>query len=99
MSLLASQAQSPTSFFPANTRLRCGEATGLHVREAQTLRRRVHVQENAVAVDGAIHAGTSKTHATKSVCFPDSLDPGGLDSHSGHYTDAQGYPRARSLGR
>lgn len=73
---VASQAQFPEIIlFLAYTGLRWGEATGLRVRDVDPLRRRVHVQENAVMVNGAIHTGTPKTHATRSVPYPDFLDP------------------------
>lgn len=74
--LLASQAQFPELvMFLAYTGLRWGEATGLRVRDVDPQRRRVHVQENAVMVNGAIYTGTPKTHATRSVPYPDFLDP------------------------
>jgi integrase len=74
--LLASQSRFPELIlFLAYTGLRWGEATGLRVRDVDPQRRRVHVQENAVMVNGAIHTGTPKTHATRSVPYPDFLDP------------------------
>lgn len=74
--LLAEQAQFPDLvLFLAYTGLRWGEATGLRLRDVDPLRRRVHVQENAVMVNGAIHTGTPKTHASRSVPYPDFLVP------------------------
>jgi integrase len=74
--LLASEARHPDLIlFLAYTGLRWGEATGLRGRDVDPLRRRVHVQENAVMVNGAIRTGTPKTHASRSVPYPDFLDP------------------------
>ena len=74
--LLASQSRFPELvLFLAYTGLRWGEATGLRVRDVDPLRRRVHVQENAVMVNGAVHTGTPKTHASRSVPYPDFLEP------------------------
>lgn len=73
--LLASEARFPELIlFLAYTGLRWGEATGLRTRDVDPQRRRVHVQENAVMVGGAIHTGTPKTHASRSVPYPDFLD-------------------------
>lgn len=73
--LLATQAQMPELvLFLAYTGLRWGEATGLRVRDVDPQRHRAHVQENAVMVNGAIHTGTPKTHASRSVPYPDFLD-------------------------
>lgn len=74
--LLASESRYPDIIlFLAYTGLRWGEATGLRVRDVDPMRRRVHVQENAVMVNGTVHTGTPKTHATRSVPYPDFLDP------------------------
>jgi integrase len=74
--LLASEARHPDLvLFLAYTGLRWGEATGLRARDVDPLRRRVHVQENAVMVNGVVHTGTPKTHASRSVPYPDFLDP------------------------
>lgn len=59
--------------FLAYTGLRWGEATGLRISSLETLKRRVLVQENAVAVGGKIIVGTPKTHETRSVPYPASL--------------------------
>ncbi|MDT0186044.1 site-specific integrase [Microbacterium sp. ARD31] len=73
---LAAEAGHPDLIlFLAYTGLRWGEATGLRARDVDPLRRRVHVQENAVMVNGAVHTGTPKTHASRSVPYPDFLDP------------------------
>jgi integrase len=73
--LLASESQHPELvLFLAYTGLRWGEATGLRVRDIDPQRRRVYVQENAVMVNGAIHTGTPKTHATRSVPYPDFIE-------------------------
>ena len=74
--LLASESRHPDLIlFLAYTGLRWGEATGLRGRDVDVLRRRVHVQENAVMVNGTVHTGTPKTHASRSVPYPDFLDP------------------------
>ena len=74
--LLASEARHPDLvFFLAYTGLRWGEATGLRVQDVDLNRRRVYVQENAVMVNGTVHTGTPKTHASRSVPYPDFIDP------------------------
>jgi integrase len=57
----------------AYTGLRWGEAIGLRVRDLNPLRHRLNVRENAVRVGGVILVGTPKTHATRSVPFPELL--------------------------
>lgn len=75
--LLAREARYPeVILFLAYTGLRWGEATGLRVRDVDVMRRRVYVQENAVMVNGEVHTGTPKTHASRSVPYPDFIDPG-----------------------
>ena len=72
--LLAESSAHPTLVhFLAYTGLRWGEATGLRVKHLDALRRRVRVEENAVKVNGRIHVGTPKTHATRSVPYPPFL--------------------------
>ena len=72
---LADQSGSHGSLvlFLAYSGLRWGEATGLRVRDLDTLRRRVMVRENAVAVGGKIIVGTPKTHKVRSVAYPTFL--------------------------
>jgi integrase len=73
--LLASEALHPVLvYFLAYTGLRWGEATGLRVADVNLTRRRVNVQENAVMVNGAVVTGTPKTHAARSVPYPEFLD-------------------------
>ena len=73
--LLAQEARYPNVIlFLSYTGLRWGEATGLRVRDVDLLRRRVYVQENAVMVNGVIRTGTPKTHANRSVPYPDFLE-------------------------
>lgn len=73
--LLASEARYPDLvLFLSYTGLRWGEATGLRVRDLDPMRRRVYVQENAVMVNGSVRTGTPKTHANRSVPFPDFLE-------------------------
>lgn len=73
--LLATQASHPeVVLFLAYTGLRWGEATGLRVRDLDAGRRRVHIHENAVNVNGKIQTGTPKSHVARSVPFPDFLD-------------------------
>jgi integrase len=57
----------------AYTGLRWGEATGLRVRDLDTLKRRLTVRENAVRVNGKIVVGTPKSHASRTVPFPEFL--------------------------
>ncbi len=59
--------------FLAYTGLRWGEATGLRVRDLDTLRRRIGIRENAVRVRGYIVVGTPKTHANRTVPYPEFL--------------------------
>lgn len=57
----------------AYTGLRWGEVTALRVRDLDMLRRRAHVQQNAVMVGGQIVVGTPKSHEARSVPFPKFL--------------------------
>lgn len=57
------------------TGIRWGEAAGLRVRNLNMLRRRLHIEENAVQVDGKIKVGTPKSHEQRSVPFPSFLAP------------------------
>jgi integrase len=57
----------------AYTGLRWGELTALRVRDVDTLRRRLAVNENAVRVGAEVHVGSPKTHELRSVGFPDFL--------------------------
>ncbi|WP_370545224.1 site-specific integrase [Herbiconiux sp. VKM Ac-1786] len=54
----------------AYTGLRWGELTALRVRHVNALRRRLHVEENAVKVGPVIHVGTPKGHEKRSVPYP-----------------------------
>lgn len=73
---LARQARHPELVYVlAYTGLRWGEATGLRVRDVDTGRRRLHVQENAVTVNGTIYVGTPKTHRARSIPYPKFLGP------------------------
>lgn len=72
---VARQALYPeVVLFLAYTGLRWGEATGLRIRDVDLQRRRVTVQENAVLVNGTLHIGSPKTHATRSVRYPNFFD-------------------------
>ena len=53
--------------------LRWGEAIALRVRHVNMLRRRVHVEENAVLVDGEIKVGSPKSWEERAVPFPKFL--------------------------
>ncbi|NYE21547.1 tyrosine-type recombinase/integrase [Microbacterium immunditiarum] len=44
------------------------------MRDLNTTRRRVFVQENAVMVNGAVHLGSPKSHASRSVPYPAFVD-------------------------
>lgn len=59
----------------AYTGLRWGEATALRVRNLNLLRRRLHIEENAVQVDGVIHVGTPKSWEQRTVPIPAFLAP------------------------
>lgn len=73
--ILANEARYPELIlFLAYTGLRWGEATGLRVADFDVRRRRAHVQENAVMVNGTVHTGTPKSHVKRSVPYPDFLD-------------------------
>ncbi|WP_169583218.1 MULTISPECIES: tyrosine-type recombinase/integrase [Microbacterium] len=73
---LAQRAAYPhVVYFLSYTGLRWGEATGLRLRDVDLTRRRVTVYENAVLVNGHIHVGSPKSHRTRSVRYPDFLDP------------------------
>lgn len=60
--------------FLAYTGLRWGEAVGLRVRDLNMLRRRAHVNQNAVEIDGVIHIETPKTWEKRTVPFPQIFD-------------------------
>lgn len=55
------------------TGLRWGEATALRVRDWNPLRRRLHVNQNAVKVGSKIIVGTPKSHRTRTVSVPSLL--------------------------
>lgn len=50
--------------------LRWGEAIGLRVSDLNMLRRRIHVSQNAVEVDGIIHVGPAKSWEKRTVPLP-----------------------------
>jgi len=71
---LAAKTPHPTLILVlAYTGLRWGEATGLRVSSVNEVRRRLHVEENAVLSDGVIHVGTPKGHEKRSVPYPPFL--------------------------
>lgn len=57
----------------AYTGLRWGEVSALRVRDIDTHRHRLAIAQNAVYVNGAIIVGTPKTHARRSVPYPQFL--------------------------
>ncbi|WP_433584605.1 tyrosine-type recombinase/integrase [Microbacterium hydrocarbonoxydans] len=57
------------------TGVRWGEAAALRVRNVNLLRRRLHIEENAVQVEGRIRVGAPKTWQIRSVPFPKFLAP------------------------
>lgn len=67
------QEHATTILTLAYTGLRWGEMTGLRVRHLDMLRRRISVEENAVAVGSEIIPGTPKSHERRSVPFPKLL--------------------------
>jgi integrase len=73
--LLASNAGDHATlvFVLAYTGIRWGEAIGLRLGALDTLRRRMLIQENAVAVGSRIVVGTPKTHERRSVPYPKFL--------------------------
>ncbi|KAB1867301.1 tyrosine-type recombinase/integrase [Microbacterium algeriense] len=73
--LAAESARPELVLTLAYTGLRWGEAAALRVRSVNLLRQRLHVEENAVQVDGVIHVGTPKTWQIRSVPFPKFLAP------------------------
>lgn len=54
--------------------LRWSEATALRVRHVNTVRRRLHVEENAVLVNNVVHVGTPKSYEFRYVPYPRFLD-------------------------
>ena len=73
--LLAAESRHPALVLVlAYTGLRWGEATALRVRHVNQLRRRLHVEENAVIVSNVIHVGTPKSWEHRSVPYPKFLD-------------------------
>ncbi|WP_136056298.1 site-specific integrase [Microbacterium sp. K24] len=73
--LAAESARPELVLTLAYTGLRWGEAAALRVRNVNLLRQRLHVEENAVQVDGVIHVGTPKTWQIRSVPFPKFIAP------------------------
>lgn len=71
--LALESSHSTLVLFLAYTGLRWGEATGLRVKDLDTLRRRVSVIQNAVMVGGHVEVGTPKSHKIRSVPFPEFL--------------------------
>lgn len=73
---LAGHARHPGLVYVlAYTGLRWGEATALRVGDVEPDRRRMHVQQSAVTVNGTIHVGSPKTHRSRSVAYPQFLAP------------------------
>lgn len=68
--LIACGEHAPIVATLAYTGLRWGEASALRVRDIDTRRRRLSVNENAVYVNGTIVVGTPKTHERRSVPYP-----------------------------
>ena len=60
----------------AYTGIRWGEAIGLRVSSLDMLRRRMHIQENAVILGAHVHVGSTKSHENRSVPFPRFLADG-----------------------
>lgn len=54
--------------------LRWSEATALRVRHVNMVRRRIHVEENAVLVNNVIHIGTPKSYEFRYIPYPRLLD-------------------------
>lgn len=73
--LATASARSEVVLVLAYTGLRWGEAAGLRVRHVNLLRRRLHVEENAVHVAGVVHVGAPKTSEARSVPYPRFLTP------------------------
>lgn len=61
----------PLIYLLAYTGLRWGEATALRVGDVDMLRRRVQVSRSVAEVSGTLIYGTTKTHASRSVPFPE----------------------------
>lgn len=57
----------------AYTGLRWGEAVALRIQDVNLLKRRLHVEQNAVRVDAKVLIGTPKTHEQRKVAFPKFL--------------------------
>ncbi len=75
--LLARQSRDKSTlvYLLAYCGVRWGEATGLRVGNLDMSRRRLFVEENAVTVGSALIVGTPKSHETRSVPFPEFLEP------------------------
>lgn len=54
--------------------LRWGEAAALRRKRVNVLRRRIEVSESLSDVDGQLHFGTTKTHQSRQVALPKSLN-------------------------
>lgn len=76
VTLLATHARHPgLVYLLAYTGMRWGEAIALRVRDVEPGRRRMHVQQSAVTVNGSIHLGSTKTHRSRSIAYPQFLAP------------------------
>ncbi|TGY39723.1 site-specific integrase [Microbacterium laevaniformans] len=71
---LATQSRYPTIVYTlAYTGIRWGELSGLRVRNVDTARRRLRIEENAVLVNATMHVGSTKTNEARSVPYPGFL--------------------------
>lgn len=74
MHTLATQSRYPTIVYTlAYTGIRWGELSGLRVRNVDTARRRLRIEENAVLVNATMHVGSTKTNEARSVPYPGFL--------------------------
>lgn len=85
--LAATSLHKTLVYVLAYTGLRWGEATGLRVKHINFTRRRLFVEENAVAVGGKIIVGTPKDHEKRSVPFPKFVASGLRDAVAGKGDD------------
>ena len=85
---LAGHARHPGLVYVlAYTGMRWGEATALRVRDVEPDRRRMHVQQSAVTVNGTIRVGSPKTHRTRSIAYPQFLTSFVNDVIAGRHPD------------
>lgn len=72
--------------------LRWGEAVALRIKDVDTTKRRLRVDQNAVRVDGKIFVGTPKSHERRTVPYPAFLAKAISDACKDNHPDDLLFP-------